>query len=52
MLEEEAVLGQAEAIARGAKREEVDRLVRDCEQSNDITLRALANAYRMTFYFC
>jgi hypothetical protein len=47
MLENDPVLAQAEAIARAAKREDMDRIVKACEESNDPTLRSLARAYRM-----
>lgn len=47
MLENDSVLAQAEAIARDAKREDLDRIVRACEESNDVTLRSLARVYRM-----
>ncbi len=47
MFDNDAVLAHAEAIARDAKREEVNRLVKECEQSNDVTLRSLARVYRM-----
>lgn len=39
-------LAHAETIAREAKRGETERLVDQCEQSDDRTLRALANLYR------
>jgi hypothetical protein len=47
MTEPQPAIDQAEAIAREAKREEIDRLVRICEQSQDTTLRDLARIYRM-----
>ena len=45
------ILSQAEAIARGAKRDEIDRLVRECERANDFTLRSLARLYRVLNYY-
>jgi hypothetical protein len=45
MFEKDA-LAEAEAIARSAKREEIDQLVQECVQSEDRTLRSLANLYR------
>lgn len=47
MTENDPVLIQAEAIARAAKREETERLIKACEESDDRTLRSLARAYRM-----
>ena len=39
-------LAQAEIIAREAKRGETERLVDECEQSENRTLRSLASLYR------
>lgn len=39
-------LAQAEIIAREAKRSETDRLVKECERSDNRTLRSLADLYR------
>jgi hypothetical protein len=50
MCEHNPVLAQAEAIAREAKREDMDRLIKACEESNDATLRSLARAYRMASF--
>jgi hypothetical protein len=47
MSEENPILAEAEAIARGAKREDMERIIEECEKSNDVTLRSLARAYRM-----
>lgn len=46
MHEHDPILTQAETIAREAKRVEIDRLVSECEKSDDVTLRSLANLYR------
>lgn len=45
MFENEA-LAQAEAIALSAKRDEINRLVEECEESDDRTLRSLVALYR------
>lgn len=47
MLDNDQVLAQAEAIARDAKRDDTDRIVRACEESDNSTLRSLARVYRM-----
>ena len=46
MHEYDPVLVQAETIAREAKRVEIDRLVKECETSEHVTLRSLADIYR------
>jgi hypothetical protein len=52
MFEKDA-LAQAEAIARSAKREEIDQLVQECAKSEDRTLRSLADLYRrLSFGYC
>jgi hypothetical protein len=47
MFKDYPILAQAEAIVREAKRDDMERTVRACEESNDATLRSLARAYRM-----
>ena len=47
MLDDDPILKQAEAIARDAKRNDMERIVKACEQSTDRTMRSLAQAYRM-----
>lgn len=44
--ENHQALAQAEIIAREAKRYETERLVEECERSNNRTLRSLAKLYR------
>ena len=44
-------LSQAEMIAHGARREEIERLVKEYERSEDRTLRSLARAYRLANSF-
>jgi hypothetical protein len=44
--EKHQALAQAEIIACEAKRCETERLVEECERSDDRTLRSLANLYR------
>jgi hypothetical protein len=46
MAKEHPALAQAEHIAREAKRGETERLVDQCERSEDRTLRSLADLYR------
>jgi hypothetical protein len=41
------VLADAEALVHRLKRREIERLVDDCERSEDRTLRSLAQTYRM-----
>lgn len=47
MLENHPILAQAESIARDAKRTDMERILKACEQSDDTTLRSLAQTYRM-----
>lgn len=51
MFSDDSALTQAEAIAREAKRADMERIVRACEESNDTTLSSLARAYRMANFF-
>jgi hypothetical protein len=44
--ENHQALAQAEIIAREAKRCETERLVKECERSDNRTLRSLADLYR------
>lgn len=44
--ENHQALAQAETIAREAKRYETERLVEECERSDNRTLRSLAHLYR------
>lgn len=46
MHEHDPVLAQAEAIAREAKRVEIDELVIECAKSDHVILRSLADVYR------
>lgn len=49
MNDKDPVVAQAEAIAREAKRIDLERIVAECERSNNRTLRSLADAYRLRF---
>lgn len=44
--EKHQALAQAETIAREAKRSETERLVEECEHSDNRALRSLADLYR------
>ena len=46
MTEMNKALVEAEAIAQQAKRQEIDRLVKECEGSEHRTIRSLADVYR------
>jgi hypothetical protein len=46
MHQQDKVLAQAEAIAREAKRVEIDELVAECAKSEHVALRSLADIYR------